>query len=43
MRYIKNNFFDIHYYDELSDSDLKNIIMEHEMSYKFFEVFSIEK
>lgn len=39
MRHINNNFFDIYYYDELSDSDLKSIIIEHEKSYKFFEVF----
>lgn len=39
MRNVKKGFFNIWYYDELSDLNLKDIIMEYEKSYKFFEDF----
>lgn len=39
MKRFKKDFFDICYYERLSDSDLKDIIMEYEKSYKFFEDF----
>lgn len=39
MKRIKEYFFDICYYDKLSDKYLNDIIMEYEKSYKFFEDF----
>ena len=39
MKYIKEKHFDIWYYAGLSDEYLKDIIMEYEKSYKFFEDF----
>lgn len=39
MKRLKKDFLDIYYYERLSESNLKNIIMEYEKSYKFFEDF----
>jgi len=39
MKNIKEGFFDIWYYDGLSDTNLKDIIIEYKKSYKFFEDF----
>lgn len=43
MKYIKEKHFDIWYYAGLSDEYLKDIIMEYEKSYKFFEDFFNKK